>query len=230
MCIINAELWSGWANLQLSSPGELASVNAICIQVDKAIKTRLKRTVERQTFTGLIFDAPDTPNILLGRYAPITISGFQCWANPLAQGNPVAFDSTSLLTMYTDYALDPDADDPTVSPGNLRRIGGIWGISYRYRPNLMAPQYDPNRGAVKLTFTGGYAPDNLPPDIIEAACITVSKVLGVRRYGMQVGSESWNGYSYNLPGVGMMINGLLGNPDIRGLLEPYVNYGAVIGG
>jgi hypothetical protein len=140
--------------------------------------------------------------------------------------------------MYDDYMLDMEPTDNTLSPGNLTRIGTIWGISYRWRPYQMTPQYDPNRGAVKLTLQGGWPHEDPndpespwlgPEDIVEAACITISKVLGVRRYGMQVGSEAWNGYSYNLPGVGMMINGLLGNPDIRGLLEPYVNYADVIG-
>jgi len=226
--IITPEIWSAWANLPLANPSaEYTSVNKICQQVDRSIKTRLKRTVEQQTFTGLILDAPTTPYILLQRYAPITIAGFQCWLNGYAHGNPADFDSTSLLTMYEDYTLDKSEDDAATSPGTLTRLGAIWGLTYRFRPYQLAPQFDPNMGAVKVSFTGGY--ETVPDDIVEAACVTISKVLGVRRYGMQVGSESWNGYSYNLPGVGMMINGLLGNPDIRGLLEPYVNYAANIG-
>jgi hypothetical protein len=54
-------------------------------------------------------------------------------------------------------------------------------------------------------------------------------MLGNRKYGYQIGSESWNGYSYNIPGVGLLANGTLGSPDILGLLEPYVNYESMLG-
>jgi hypothetical protein len=226
MAIITPEIYAEWANIQLA-PGELQSVQVLCGQIDKAIKNRLKRTLEQQTFTGLILDAPTTPNITLGRYAPITISDFQCYYDNDAQGDPSAFTSDDLLTMYTDYMLDVDRDTPTLSPGNLKRVGAIWGIQYRWRPYGMTPQFDPNYGSIKLTFQGGYA--DIPDDIVAAACIAMSQMLGNRKYGYQIGSESWNGYSYNIPGVGLLANGTLGSPDILGLLEPYVNYESMLG-
>lgn len=228
MAIITAGLWSSWSNTPLAEGSrELLSVQLICTQVDVAIKKRLKRIVERQTISDLILDAPTTPNILLGRYAPIVISSFQCWVNQLAQGDPTAFTTNDLLTQYRDYALDKDPEDRTLSPGNLRRIGRAWGISYRQRMTQLAPQFDPNYGAVKVSFTGGW--EVIPQDIVQAACLGVSMTLAVRKHGYIKGSESWNGYSYNIPGVGLMVNGIIGSPDLLSLLNPYINRAEEIG-
>lgn len=229
MAIVTAAIWQAYANITVTG-SELASIEIICAAVDKAIKNRLKRTIEQQTFTSLIMDAPDTPTIQLGRYAPITIASFQCWMNGAANGNPAAFTTDNLLEMYTDYRLDVDPVNPLLSPGNLERVGNVWGISYRRRPGQLSYNYEPNRGAIKLTFQGGYAPDEIPTDIVQAACIAVTQLMGNRKYGYQLGSESWNGYSYNIPGVGLLANGTLGSADILGLLQPYVNYADTIGG
>jgi len=107
------------------------------------------------------------------------------------------------------------------------RVGTMWGIAYRWRPFLMTPQYTALPGAVQLTFEGGY--EVIPYPIVEAACIAVSIIRDLREQGFIKGSESWNGYSKNLPGVGLMIHGVLGNPDVAGPLLPYMNYGATIG-
>lgn len=228
MPITTAEIWSAWANIPLSNANERLSVQMICNQVDVAIKKRLKRTVEQRTFTGLIVDAPDSPYLILTRYAPITISSFQCWYNGRANGNPASFDVVNdLLAPYTDYDLDRDEEDPLLSTGIVRKISGIWGISYRRRSTQLAYQQDPNHGALKLTFQGGWAV--VPPNIVLAANQIVSMVLGNRKYGYNIGSESWNGYSYNIPGVGLMVNGVMGNPDISSVLDPYINRAAEVG-
>lgn len=227
MAIVTPEIWAAFAGKTLTNPsGEYTSIEVICNQVDRGIKSKLKRTLERQTFTGLILDAPNTPNILLQKYAPIVIDGFECRYNPQAQGDPTLFDD-SLLTMYQDYRLDTDEDDNSLSPGNLQYLRGIWGINYRYRPWELAPSFTSVPGALKLTFNAGY--EIIPDDIVMAACIAVSQTNALKDHGFVKGSESWNGYSMNLPGVGLMVHGVLGNPDISSLLLPYMNYGAMIG-
>lgn len=227
MALVTPTTWSEWANVDLSDPGELASVTVVCQQVDQAIKVRLNRVVERTTITGLVLDAPDTPFINLGFYAPVLLSGFSCYLNPTAAGDPDAFTSNDLLTMYTDYRLNTDPVSPLSSPGILERIGMVWGISYRRRPIQLALGFNPGIGAVKLSFTCGY--ETVPTPITQAAMLLVSQTLGNRKSGYQIGSESWNGYSYNIPGVGLLANGNLGNPDILGMLMPYINYAGNIG-
>lgn len=225
--IVTPEIYGAWGNLTLSDK-ERISVEIVCGQVDRSIKNRLKRTLEKGSYS-VVLDAPRTRTISLCRWAPIDPTTLEVYLNFQANGNPSAFTSDSLLTQYEDYILENKGESDTDPFGYclLTYLKGFWGVGYYRPPYSIAVKRVDVIGAVKCTFDGGF--EIIPEDIVEAACITISKVLGVRRYGMQVGSESWNGYSYNLPGVGMMINGLLGNPDIRGLLEPYVNYASVIG-
>lgn len=227
MALVDETIWQAWSGQTLVGP-ELTSLGMICRQVDTAIKQRLKRTIERQTFTNLILPAPTTPVLILARYAPIYVAGFQISYNANCQGDPAAFVSGDLLTMYRDYMLDtgPDTSASSLS-GRVLNLKGAWGVQ-GYRPNYsIAFQTTGIPGSILTTFTGGYA--TVPQDIIEAACLAVSRVRGEKIYGTQVGSEAWNGYSYNLPGVGLLVNGILGSPNVRGLLEPFVAYSEVFG-
>ncbi len=227
MAIVTATVWQNWAN-QTFTGTRLSSLAAICGQVDAAIKARLKRTIEQATYTNWVFDAPSTNVFSLARYAPILVSGFTLSYNANAQGDPTAFTSGDVLTMYRDYLLKVGPDtQASSSNGQVINLKGAWGVQ-GWRPNYsIAYQTVGIPGSLMATFTGGYA--NVPQDLVEAACLAVSRVLGEKDYGTQVGSESWNGYSYNLPGVGLLVNGILGSANVRGLLEPYVAYSEIFG-
>ena len=133
MAIITPTTWQTWANQTLTG-GELASLSLICNQVDASIKSRLYRTIERQTFT-LVLAAPPTNALQLARYAPIEVADFAISYNANAQGDPTAFTSSDLLTMYSDYILDvgPDSSDNSLS-GMVINLKGAWGVQ-SWRPN-----------------------------------------------------------------------------------------------
>lgn len=231
MAIITPQTYAEWRNVTLEGD-ELASVTVICAQVDKAIKNKLKRTLEQDDFS-IIIDAPTTPCFSIARYAPITIASVDLRLNTAANGDPTQFDTTTQLELYSDYTLDRMPQDPTLSPGNVQRAGQItWAVDYRPRFSQIRYQEVYCPGAIKITFEGGYA--TIPDDLVLAACLTVSQILVRRRFGFMVGNESWNRYSYGLAGIGlrstdMLINGILGTPDIEALLNPYMNYAALIG-
>lgn len=226
VAIVSTDIYAAWANLTLDE-GERASIDLICGQVDTGIKKWCNRTFEQASYT-LILDAPTKAEFQLTRWAPVNISGFLLYFNPGAKGDPSQFTSDNLLTMYSDYLLDVGPDTSTSSlSGVVRSLTGGFGVSYRRPRNMLATQAIPTYGALKVSFSGGYPV--LPEDLVEAACIAVSKIIGVRKYGMQVGSESWNGYSYNLPGVGLMTQGILGTPDILTVLNRYVDHSSRIG-
>lgn len=226
MAIVTSAIWQSWANQTLSG-GDLTSLGVICGQVDAAIKSKLDRTIEQATYTGLVFNAPPTKVFDLARYAPITVSNFALYYNANAQGNPSGFSSSDLLTMYTDYILDvgPDTQASSLS-GLVINLKGAWGVQ-GWRPNYsIAFQTEGIPGSLQATFQGGYA--TVPNDLIEAACLAVSKIRQLRKLGSGVQSESWNGDSYSL-GSGAFVNGILGDPVIAGLLNTYMNYSAVFG-
>lgn len=84
----------------------------------------------------------------------------------------------------------------------------------------------PIPGAIKVTFTGGYS--TVPNDLVEAACLAVSKIRQMRQTGTGVQSESWNGDSYSLASNAYTY-GILGDPSIAGILMNYENKAAFIG-
>lgn len=225
MAIITVEQWQEYANVALDS-GELAKTATICNQVSKAIQTYTKRTLERATYTGLTFAATRTPLVNLFRYAPIVVTGFDCRFNLLAAGDPNQFPANTVLTMYQDYILAPGLDDPLLSDsGVLTFLQGWWGVNYYFPPYSLAVQRTNVPGAIQCTFDGGYDP--IPDDLMGAACLAVSRLRQMAKLGFQKGSEAWNGYSYQMPGVGNA-QGVLNNPDIAEILDSYRNYAAVI--
>lgn len=226
MAIVTAAVWQAWANQTLTG-GDLTSLGVICNQVDAAIKSRINRTIEQATYTDFVFDAPTTNVFSLARYAPIAVSGFELAYNANAQGDPTAFTSDDVLTMYSDYILDvgPDTQASSLS-GLCINLKGAWGVQ-GWRPNYsIAFQTVGIPGSLQVTFQGGYA--TVPNDLVEAACLAVSKIRQLRKLGSAVQSESWNGESYSLGGQAFMY-GILGDPVIAGLLNPYDNKSAILG-
>jgi hypothetical protein len=225
VAIITPTTWQTWANQTLTG-GDLASLSLVCNQVDAAIKSRIWRKVERQTYT-LVMPAPPTNVIQLARYAPIEVEGFAISCNTNAQGDPTAFTSADLLTMYQDYMLDVGPDDNESSwSGMVINLKGSWGVQ-GWRPNYsIAFQTTGIPGAILTTFTAGYA--NIPLDLVEAACLAVSKIRQLRKFGTGVQSESWNGDSYSLGSQAWMY-GILGDPVISSTLSRYENKQGFIG-
>jgi len=230
MSIITPAEWMTYANRTFTG-GQLAQLTQICTAVDSAVKKYLQRTLEYASFS-FILSAPRTNQIQLFKQTPIYISSFNLYLNWYANGNPTQFTSSSLLTPYVDYLLEPDQSDPTVSSNGVVQYlqGGVWGLSFFKPVYTVASKRINNPGAIQVVFNGGYHTDGvtdvvLPPDITLAACMAVSRVLNTPRYGVQPLGESWDGYSYSLMSI---IQGILGSPDIAGLLNPYRNMAACI--
>lgn len=229
MPILTAEEYMVWVGAEFTGK-ELASIQDICVKTEQAIKNKLRRVVERGTFS-VILDAPMTQYIDLCRWAPIdTAEDFNLYLNYQANGNPDAFTDDSLLTEYTDYVIQGKNEgtntDAEFGACRVMLLNGFWGLNYYLPPYSIAPQRQSMAGAIKVEFTGGFDP--VPEALKQGACIIVSQVLGIREYGMLKGTESWNGYNYNIPGVGLLIGGFLAVPDVRSMLDPYTNYAAVI--
>lgn len=227
MAIIDPTTWQQWSNITVTG-GELTKLTVICQQVDTAIKDYTKRVLEKGTYNQIIMAAPRTARVQLFRYTPIQVSGFQCFLNWQANGNPAAFDITTLQVPYYNYLLEASGDDPTVSVSGVVTYlqGGPWGVNYYQPPYSVSPKRVDVPGALMFNLVGGY--DVIPADIVLAACLAVSKIRLMPYYGMMQTSESWNSYSYAIP-YGLMMLGILGDVQIAGLLDPYVNYASVIG-
>lgn len=228
MPVVSYDDWRLFTGNNLTSPQQ-GAVSAICAAVSEAIKRETGRVLERATYSKVL-DAPVSSQIRLLRWAPLVIEDMEVYLNQYANGDPTAFTSTSLLTPYVDYTFAAGDDGLTIPSGVLTRIGYggqemPWGGGSYFPPYSLTPQRKPQRGSIKVVFSGGYYP--IPMDLRQAAVQAVTKIWRAQPFGGQLGSESWNGYSYGLPSAALAA---LADPAITMTLDRYRNYGACIAG
>lgn len=217
MAIISAATYATYTNTAYTG-GDATALTAICTAVDVAIKKLLRPFVpEDQTFTDVVFDAPPGNVLWLPVYPVRSITSLylRYWAN----GEVAAFTSSDLLTQYTQYYMPLDPIDGYSRRGQVfRRGASVWGFEQRFPLGRLAPQVEPNRGAVKATLVCG--PSSVPADIVQAAVLAVSMIFARKVPGMPVTSESWNGGSYSL--AAPFLTAVLASPDVQALLMPYM--------
>lgn len=228
MPIVTTDDWKTFTGNTLTGT-QVGAIGAICGAVSEAIKRETGRVLERGSFS-IVLDAPVSSQIRLLRWAPLVIEDMEVYLNYYANGDPDAFTSSSLLTAYTDYTFKAGDDGLTIPSGVLTRIGYggqeiPWGGGNYSPPYSLTPQRRPQRGSIKVVFTGGFYP--VPMDIKQAAVLAVTKIWRAIPFGGQLGSESWNQYSYSLPNAALAA---LADPSISMTLDRYRNYGACIAG
>lgn len=216
MALITLSGWKTQTGTTDTDATRDAAISAMIAEVDAAIIRFLGVPIEQASYTRVL-DAP-LRNQLVLPYYPVSLSGLQVWLNQSANGDSSAFTSEDLLTLYEDYTLDIDRADGTSGSGILRKTNGIWGSRY-YRPvERLSIALSGIRGAVKVTWTAGYA--TVPEDIKAAAYLMVSKLYQMRTLGGQMQNESLNGYSYGLAG-NATAGSILSDPTVFALLRPY---------
>ena len=227
MAIITPDIWMEATNTYLTGTA-YTQLGSICVSVDQSIKKYLQRDLEQTVYTNMILDAPRVPVIQLARFTPITVSTFQLYLNWQAYGNPAAFGPSALQQPYVNYVLEADRGNPLISSSGVVRnlFFGPWGIAYQRPAYGLASQRVNVPGAIMVNFTGGYT--SVPTDIVLAATLAVSKIRQMILLGVPKISESWNGYSAS--GIGSLwLDGILQDPTIRALLNPYLAYSETIG-
>lgn len=215
---------------------------ALLAAVEQAVKNRCRKRLEPETYT-VVLTPPPSARLAL-RQTPVR-SVTSLWVNAAANGDPAAFTSDHLLTPYTDYWLEV-GEDGMSHTGIVWRVGGrAWGAggmvgggslaawTPAVSPVLLAGgggltrSITPNPGSVKVTYAAGYPAT--PEPVLAAIHMAVSRLFDLRRTGVGLGSESWNGYSRGLAAVDpKAVAGVLSSPEIHGLLAPYID--APVGG
>ncbi len=141
------------------------------------------------------YDGRGTAELLLDRTPVATVTAvYEDWGG--YGGTAVgAFPATSLLTAGTDYYLPIDSlyNDGLSYSGILRRIGTVWPVSTSRPAGLLSTRRVPARGAVKVTYSGGF--QLIPHDLKQAVwdLTTISSVMAPD--GRPALSESGEGYA-----------------------------------
>lgn len=219
--ILSVEQWQTATGLSPTGT-DLAALTSIVGGVNAAIVRMANGNVfDRATYTDVILDAPWNDRYLRLPQWPVA-SVTSIHLNWNAKGDPSLFDSTHLLTAYTDYRLV--IDDPA---NNLSRRGRVEILTrpywaYQQERTLTMPLT--NRlancpGAVKVSFVAGYAA--IPDDLTQAAVMAATLMYQRRKTGVPLTNESWNSYSYGTAAP-FTATAALHSPDVWALLKSYV--------
>lgn len=103
-----------------------------------------------------------------------------------------AFAAETALTYGEDYALKIDQDDGLRSrSGILIKLTGRWERRRIRQAGLLATFTGPSPGSIRVTYTGGYTADDLPPPFRLAAQLLISKLRYVFPLGVELSSEGY---------------------------------------
>jgi len=103
-----------------------------------------------------------------------------------------AFDpTTTLLTYGDDYGLWIDQDDGTSRCGILLRNDGIWTRPFVRTQGLLTPYLGRSPGTIKVVYTAGYTPDQLPAQLRLACAMAVAKLRYLMPLGLELTSDSF---------------------------------------
>ena len=109
-----------------------------------------------------------------------------------------AFDSTTLLTSGTDYAIE-FTQSGICKTGRVRRVNSYWPGRYQTDAGLLVANYESGGGNIKVTYKSGYDP--IPDDIQFAIANVVSEMIEGVKQGGPLSSESLDYYSYTKAGI-----------------------------
>lgn len=204
----------------ITTTADDAKYDAICRAVDATIKKYVRSNIFQPAAAYTLYlDAPTSRELILPQ-KPVQLTGLVILRHPDAKGDPTLFDAaTDTLTLYTDYLLECDRDDPTQSTsGIVRNLTGLWGIHGEPAFNALANRYTPDWRALKVTYVGGLA--SCPADLQMAAALAVTLFSKQIKPGFLKASESWNGYSTSYLS-NMIQNGIIQHPDVWQMVQKY---------
>ena len=180
--------------------------------------------------------------VLKLRSRPVIKTGLLVYVDDFGaygDGGTTPFAASTAWTLGTDFDL-LDVYNGYSQSGNLVCLSGIWPVTWQRDANRLASELIGERGAVKVVYKAGWAGQDIPNALIQAAYfeattlfnMAVSRNGGVPT-GMLMTSESLNGYSYSLGSPdGMDVSGYgasrLTNPTAiamiggLGLIDPAI--------
>ena len=215
-----------FAGITNADPVRDASLQTMLDEVINAVKNHcVNGSLEATTYT-IVLDAPPS-NVLILPYAPVIYAptespaiDFQLYFNSGANGDPSAFTSDNLLTIFEDYVLQVGRTDTRTFPsGIVRSLRGPWLLN-RERPTYsLATKLVPCYGAIKVVYKAGY--ETVPASLKGAINLAARKLFHARKFGVPLTSESLNGYSYSAQGSATAEGIIQGDPTIRSMLRAF---------
>lgn len=192
-------------------------LGAILDGVESVIQNMISSPVLQDTTARTEYYDGVVGRVLKLRFRPAVKEDMQVFvdgAGAYGDGPGTPFGATTEWTLGTDFDL-LDVYNGYSQSGNLVCLNGIWPSIWQRQPNRLASSLVGERGAIKVVYKAGWAADDIPSALIQAAYLEATTLfnLGVGRNGDIVNgmiktSESLNGYSYSLGAIsGLDVSG-----------------------
>jgi hypothetical protein len=210
--------------------------------VEIAVAGYCKRTFEQTSYSEY-YTGNNSPVLILNQYPVLAVGSVNV---DLSTGNfgqtPGGFDSTTLLTAGTDYALQYD-DSISARAGFLRRLGGTGNAWGSWPGQLILPNGLPAEGtltggrsgpswlsvpgSIWVQYTAGYTAGTMPVDLMLAVDQVCAWVYRTGKWGgLLMDSEKLEDYSYSLATKAISAMPPIGSP--RQILGRYRDESQVI--
>lgn len=172
---------------------------------DQAVKDWLKRDIEKKTYTE--YYSGDGTSYIIVKQTPI-IAVLNLWFDPVGYYGfaPSAFASQTLQVLGQQYVPILDSGGVVSNRGMIQAISGI-GIWF---PGLYpvsgsigklaarrGPVWPIGQGNLKVEYTAGYAPKDIPTPIVAAVLNVVAFMAANMPAGGILQSENLGSYSYS---------------------------------
>lgn len=107
------------------------------------------------------------------------------------------FAATTELTFGVDFTLDMK-DAVKSTSGILYGRNRLWNKKGVRVAGLLSPYIEEARGTIKVVYTGGFAVEDLPGEMVTAAVMAISKIRFMMPLGLPVQGDSFMGRSISL--------------------------------
>lgn len=226
MALLTLAEHKAFASLTTNDPARDAALTAMIAEASDAVIRHCNNGSLEATQYTQILDAIPQNSIILP-YAPVIYKpnadpaiDFQLYRLDTANGDPSAFTSANLLTIYRDYILDMGPTDVEHSlTGIVRFLNAPIGLNFERPLYSLAVKLVPIRGAIKVVYTAGY--ETVPASIKMVINLVVRRLFNLRKLGVPLTSESLNGYSYSSQGTATADGIITGDPTISRVLRSF---------
>lgn len=208
------------------------SVTAILQGVESVIENMISSPVTQDTTARTEYYDGVVGQVLKLRFRPVVKADLKVYVDELGaygDGAGTPFAAATEWVLGTDFDL-LDVRGGYSKSANLICLNGIWPTTWYRPPTRLASTLAGQRGAIKVIYKAGWAANDIPPALKEAAYLEATTLfsMSVSRGGSPVNgllkqSESLNGYSYSLGAAsGLDVSGYgasrLTNPTAMAML------------
>lgn len=192
-------------------------LTAILQGVESVINNMISSPVIQDTTVRTEYYDGVVGQVLKLRFRPVILTGLRVYVDTsgsYGNGASTPFAADTEWTLGTDFDL-LDVYGGYSKSATLICLNGIWPTTWYRPPTRLASTLAGERGAIKVVYKAGWASDDIPQALKEAAYAEATTLFGmfISRDGSVVNgllkqTESLNGYSYSLGAVsGMDVSG-----------------------